>query len=81
MISIRVRLFGPAEELAGAAKAVLNVEDGMTLGGLAGQIAARWPKLGDAPGMRLAVNRRYVALDHLLCEGDEIAVIPPVTGG
>ena len=46
-----------------------------------GEFAERWPKLGQALGVRLAVNRKYVAMDYVLLEGDEVAVIPPVSGG
>lgn len=80
-MNVRVRLFGPAAEWAGAAEASLSVADGATLGAVAGAIAAQWPKLGAAPGVRVALNRRFVALDRPVSEGDEVAVIPPVSGG
>ena len=48
---------------------------------LAGRIAADYPPLGAAVGVRLAVNHKYVPLNHVLCDGDEVAVIPPVSGG
>jgi molybdopterin synthase sulfur carrier subunit len=38
--------------------------------------ALKNPKL-----VRVAVNREYVALDHKIKPGDEIALFPPVTGG
>ena len=37
--------------------------------------------LRDLSVVRVAVNQDYVALDHPVGEGDEIAVFPPVTGG
>lgn len=86
-MKVQVRLFGPAAEWAGddAAKREAGVEleaaADATLGVIAGLIAARWPRLGNAPGVRLALNRRFVALDHRVADGDEIAVIPPVSGG
>ncbi len=43
-----------------------------------------WPalELGEEPaGLLLAVNRAYVARDALLHDGDEVALIPPVSGG
>ena len=58
-----------------------EIHSNETLGNLAAQIADRIPALARATGLRLAVNRTYVALDHPLADGDEIAVIPPVSGG
>jgi len=80
-MNVCVRLFGPAAEWAGEAQATLDIAPGTTLGGLAGEIARRWPRVGNAPGMRLALNRQFVALDRIVAEGDEVAVIPPVSGG
>lgn len=37
--------------------------------------------LRDISLVRVAVNREYVRNDHLLREGDEVAIFPPVTGG
>lgn len=37
--------------------------------------------LRDSSVIRVAVNREYVGNDHLLREGDEVAIFPPVTGG
>lgn len=34
-----------------------------------------------AGSIRVAVNREYVEKDHVLCDGDEVAIIPPVAGG
>jgi molybdopterin synthase sulfur carrier subunit len=37
--------------------------------------------LADRSLVRVAVNQEYVALDHPVAPGDEIALFPPVTGG
>jgi molybdopterin synthase catalytic subunit len=72
---ISVRLFAGLREQAGRAK--LDLDDVPT-------VADVWPKLGlgDEPrGLLYAVNRAYVERDHALHDGDEVAVIPPVSGG
>ena len=47
---------------------------------LADLLAARIPTLRTAPGL-IAVNHTYVQADHILNDGDEVAFIPPVSGG
>ena len=81
MPRVTVKFFGPAADLAAKATETIEVRDDETLGGLAGTLAERYPHLGGSMGVRLAVNRAYVALDHRLFDGDEVAVIPPVSGG
>src|SRR5258707_14134629 len=74
-MKITVRLFAGVRERAGRGK--LELEDVAT-------VADVWPELGlgDEPGGLLyAVNRAYVERDHALKDGDEVAVIPPVSGG
>jgi molybdopterin synthase catalytic subunit len=67
--------------MAGCAEIEMEIEDSQTLGTLAGLLAERYPRLGVSTGIRLAVNRTFVALDHPVRNGDEIGVIPPVSGG
>ncbi len=74
-VRITVRLFAGLRERAGAAR--LEVEGVDRVGDV-------WAKLGlgDEPGGLLyAVNRAYAAPDDPLHDGDEVALIPPVSGG
>lgn len=81
MPGVTVRFFGPARNIVGQDELPMPVADGETVGALAGRLAEAYPQLGAALGIRLAVNRTYVAMSHVLTDGDEIAVIPPVSGG
>lgn len=72
---ITIRLFAGLRERAGTGKFEL---DGVAT------VADIWPALGlgDEPGGLLyAVNRAYAERTHELRDGDEVAVIPPVSGG
>ena len=72
---VRVRLFAGLRERAGWAEREL---DGLE------RVADVWPQLGlgDEPaGLLYAVNREYADRDRALRDGDEVAVIPPVSGG
>jgi molybdopterin synthase catalytic subunit len=72
---VTVRLFAGLRERAGVAR--LEVDDVAR----AGDVWARLG-LGDEPGGLLyAVNREYVERSHELRDGDEVALIPPVSGG
>jgi MoaE-MoaD fusion protein len=74
---VRVRLFAGLRERAGAGGVDLELEEGAT-------VAAVWPALGlgDEPaGILYALNRAYVERGARLSEDDEVAVIPPVSGG
>lgn len=81
MPRITVAFFGPARDLAGTSSISIDVAKGETVGGLAARLSDEHPRLGAALGIRLAVNRAYVPLNRVLADGDEIAVIPPVSGG
>ncbi len=74
-VRVTVRLFAGLRERAGTAR--LEIDDVMHVGDV-------WAKLGlgDEPGGLLyAVNREYAGPDDALHDGDEVAVIPPVSGG
>jgi molybdopterin synthase catalytic subunit len=71
---VTVRLFAGLRERAGWARREVE----------AATVADVWPELGlgDEPeGLLYAVNREYAERDRELREGDEVALIPPVSGG
>ncbi len=74
---VRIRLFAGLRERAGAGSLDVDVPDDAT-------VADVWPllELGDEPaGLLYARNRTYVEPTEALQADDEVAVIPPVSGG
>ena len=74
-MQVTVKLFAGLRELAGVSERTV---DGVV------RVADVWPALalGDEPeGLLYAVNRRYAPRDQELADGDEVALIPPVSGG
>jgi molybdopterin synthase catalytic subunit len=72
---IRVRLFAGLRERAGWSQREL---DGVA------RVSDVWPALGlgaEPDGLLYAVNREYAERDRALADGDEVALIPPVSGG
>ncbi len=70
-------MFAGLRELAGTGERELDLAEGA-------RVADVWPALafGDEPaGLLYAVNRQYAAREGELAEGDEVALIPPVSGG
>ncbi|HEV8699394.1 MAG TPA: MoaD family protein [Candidatus Limnocylindrales bacterium] len=79
---IRVRLFAIQRELAGTREHPLELLDGATIGDAWEALVAAYPAL--APGrasVRFARNGAYADEATRLAEGDEVAMIPPVSGG
>jgi molybdopterin synthase catalytic subunit len=73
-VTVNVRLFAGLRERAGWSRREIE----------AATVGDVWPALGlgDEPaGLLYAVNRQYAPRDTALGEGDEVAVIPPVSGG
>jgi len=74
-VTVTIRLFAGLRERAGTGKLEL---DGVAT------VADVWPALGlgvEPAGLLYAVNRAYVERTQELRDGDEVAVIPPVSGG
>ena len=81
-MQIRVKLFASVKDIVGRREVVLDLPEGITAAGLLERFAADYPGLrGLAPSLLLAVNREYVEGNRVLAEGDEVAFIPPVSGG
>jgi molybdopterin synthase catalytic subunit len=73
-VPVSVRLFAGLRERAGWSAREID----------AGTVADVWPKLGlgeEPEGLLYAVNKRYADRETQLADGDEVALIPPVSGG
>jgi len=76
---VRIRLFAQLRERAGTSELELELPDGARVrDALAAPTVA---SLADGLPLVLAVNREYAVADALLSAGDELALIPPVSGG
>jgi molybdopterin converting factor subunit 1 len=82
MITVTVRLFAGQRDIVGAGELSLQVETGATVGSVWEQIVTTYPRLAGYTGRMLyAVNQEFSTLATPLHNGDELAFIPPVSGG
>ena len=82
MTRLRLRLFAALRERAGAAELEREFPDGVTVGEVWRSLAEEFPALGGARGtIAFAVNQEYVEADFKPRDNDEVAFIPPVSGG
>jgi molybdopterin converting factor subunit 1 len=81
-IRVTVRFFAAARDLAGCEAAERALPSGCTVAALRRDLAAEYPPLESllAHSM-LAVGREYASDAAVLADGDEVSVIPPVSGG
>lgn len=80
-MTVRVRLFASLRERVGAPELLREVDPGTTVRTLVGTLGEEFPALGTAGRFATAVNAEYVDQDLVLQDGDELALIPPVSGG
>ena len=77
-----VLLFAAARDLAGTDSVVVELPAGSTIAGLRRELARRIPALaGLLAKSAIAVNHDFAEDDRVLQPNDELAVIPPVSGG
>jgi molybdopterin synthase catalytic subunit len=81
-MKIKVKFFAILRERAGAGEISKEINDGSTIAQLWQSLQEDYPKLA-GPTFRLlyAVNQNYVTPEQVLNDGDEVAIIPPVSGG
>lgn len=79
-ISVSVRLFAAYREAAGTRALDVSLPADAHVADLIRVLEPRIPALTRAPGL-VAVNQTYVPADHVLHDRDEVALIPPVSGG
>jgi molybdopterin synthase sulfur carrier subunit len=81
-MQVRVRFFASVRERLRCSEASCEVPDGATVDTLLDHLCRQYPPLADVRrSLSIAVNREYVDSNYQLSETDEVALIPPVSGG
>jgi MoaD family protein len=81
-LRIHIRLFAMQRELAGTRALDVDVAPGSTIEDAWSALVGRFPVLAPGrPAVRFAHNGAYAPPDTALADGDEVAMIPPVSGG
>lgn len=81
-ITVGVRLFAMQREAAGTRRVTLELPAGATIDDAWAALVGRFPVLAPGrPTVRFARNGAYADPDEALADGDEVACIPPVSGG
>jgi molybdopterin converting factor subunit 1 len=79
---VHILFFGMLKDLAGRSSDTLDLDDGATVGDLLRHCAKQIPRVKDAlPSLAVAVNQQYAQERTILKTNDEVALLPPVSGG
>jgi MoaE-MoaD fusion protein len=82
LMVVRVLFFGQLKEIVGKAEDACRAPDGWRLEDLFASYAEKFPRLGEfRASVAAAINQDYAAWDARLRAGDEVAFLPPVSGG
>jgi molybdopterin converting factor subunit 1 len=82
VFSFTVRLFASYRDYVGKSTVSVEMPQGSSVFDLITEIVEMYPSLTGEPGrLVVAVNYEYVDYEYCLVEGDEVALIPPVSGG
>jgi molybdopterin synthase catalytic subunit len=81
-MQVRVLFFGVLKDMAGFSADTLALHEGAVLGDVLAHYEKRLPKLKELmPSLAMSLNREYAGPEARLHPGDEIALLPPVSGG
>ena len=80
-MKLKLSLFGITKEIVGTSELELMAPETQSVAGLMEQLRTQYPRLRDLTSFAVAVNNEYAPNDYELHERDEIALIPPVSGG
>ena len=81
-ISVTVKLFASVKEIAKLSEATLTLPASSVADDVVAHFITHFPAMKSLrPYVRVAVNECYVDISHPLKNGDDVALIPPVSGG
>ena len=81
MMKYKIKAFGIVKEIVGGKEVVVELQDDIKVADLLMAMQAKYPGLRQLNALFVAVNREYADNGKVVTEKDEIALIPPVSGG
>jgi molybdopterin converting factor subunit 1 len=79
---VRVLLFGQLKDIVGRQEESLDLEPGARLASVMAHYAERYPNFqGLTHSIACSINQEYAPATAVLKEGDEVGLLPPVSGG
>jgi molybdopterin synthase sulfur carrier subunit len=80
-MEINLKLFGITRDIVGKSEEKLIIENKITVNTLVENLKIQFPALSELSSILVAVNNEYAPSDMVLANNDEVALIPPVSGG
>jgi molybdopterin converting factor subunit 1 len=77
----KINLFGITRDVVGGNVTEIELGQSADVQTVLDQLKTNYPKLNEIKSLLVAVNSEYAESDLVLSENDEIALIPPVSGG
>ena len=81
MASYKILTFAAATEIVGADYCELELPEGATVADLRAEILSMYPAFAELLSFAIARNEDYAQDTEVLSPGDELVIIPPVSGG
>jgi molybdopterin converting factor subunit 1 len=82
MMQVTVKLFAILRDRAEVSEVLLDLPEASDVSAASSALAEQFPAIRDfLPRIAYAVNREYAPASTMLEDGDELALIPPVSGG
>lgn len=79
--TIQVLAFGIARDIMGTSLFDLDIREGISVAALRKYLQQSYPPLAELRSLAIAVNNTYAPDEQFIHPGDEVALIPPVSGG
>jgi molybdopterin converting factor subunit 1 len=80
-MQVTIKAFGITREIVNGREITLEMPEGTTVADLKKILYQRFPRLEALSSLFIAINAEYAQDEHLLKQGSEVALIPPVSGG
>lgn len=81
IMKVNVLAFGIARDIMGGSMVGVEVPNACSIGVLKKLLMDLYPALSSLSSFTIAINGEYAQPDMVIAEGDEVAIIPPVSGG
>lgn len=80
-MNVNVKFFALGRELIGQGELQLQIPENNSVSNLLDKLKEEYPRFAQMNSYLVAVNMEYAGMDTQLKDGDEVAIIPPVSGG